>query len=295
MENNYIYGIKCWDKFPDVTVSIETITPQVAIAMLSRNTHNRDMKRNDKLVEAIKNGDWNVNGETIVFSPEGKLLDGQHRLMSCVTAGVPITTLVVRGIPEGAQETMDTGYKRKVSDFLKMKGYKSATQLAAISNALYIADRYGIKSAMSNGGLKAAYTKKAIEFFEANYETRVKPLYRKCLRTRETFKGITVQITAPLFDAFRSIDVESFDHFYGMLVGEYTPTKALLVLIKRLNTVSESRDSIPKEYVAAYFIKAWNAYINGTELQFLRYQPGGAHPESFPTISSGIDALEVVA
>lgn len=122
---DYTFGEYVADRYPGVTVSIERITPSVAQSMLGANTHNRNANRFEAISKALKNGEWSLNGASIVFSDDGVLLDGQHRLMACVKTGIAFDTIVVRGIGQRQQMTMDVGTKRKVADFLKLDGYRT--------------------------------------------------------------------------------------------------------------------------------------------------------------------------
>ena len=61
---------------------IVDITPEMAREYLEKNSHNRRLSERSvrNLATAIKNGEWQVNGEAIKVDKEGNLLDGQHRL-----------------------------------------------------------------------------------------------------------------------------------------------------------------------------------------------------------------------
>lgn len=289
-KDKYVYGIKCWEKFPDVTVSIETITPDVAIAMLERNVKNRNLVKNNDLKGVMERGEWKLNGETIVFDKNGNLTDGQHRLNACVSSGVPFTTVVVRGVEPASQETVDIGRKRTVSDFLKMRGYKEWCSVAVVGKALWKKDKYGIERSFINAKHYSPSVTQALDFIDGNYEARIKPLIRKTKELQKKYKGLGVLVTAPLFDEFRKISVEDAEHFYGMLMGSYTPTKkAIVKLIMKLSENAGSSKQLPNEYLAAYIVKAWNSYIDGVEIERLTYSPGGYNAEHFPEISHGID------
>lgn len=289
-KDKYVYGIKCWEKFPDITVSIETITPQVAIAMLEMNVGNRKIKRLDQMVDAIKTGYWELNGATIVFDKDGNLVDGQHRLNACIKANVPITTLVVRGVERNTQTTMDAGYKRKLSDFLNMAGYGDCNNLAAVITALWRKDKYGTVSAVTyRNGRMAPTASQGMEFADKFYESRIKYTMNKVMRFRKKYKGLTIHALAPIFEDFKDISLEDFEYFYGMLMGKYQPTTTVWKLVQKLQKAGDEKNKIPPEYIAAYIVKAWNSFIDGKELGSLQYRPGGANPEQFPTISHGID------
>ena len=60
---------------------------------LTRNIpNNRGFKRKrDEYVRDMKGGNWLVGtGETIKFTSDGVLIDGQQRLSSVIRAGVPV-------------------------------------------------------------------------------------------------------------------------------------------------------------------------------------------------------------
>lgn len=114
---------------------IATITPAMAVNMLLSNHSNRAIKTAvvKKYARDMAAGDWQVNGQGISLSSGGKLLDGQHRLSAIAESGVPVEMLIIRGIPDGAQSTMDSGSGRSIGDRLKMfDGMKEATRVAAV-------------------------------------------------------------------------------------------------------------------------------------------------------------------
>lgn len=116
-------------------ITIETITPADAAALLDRNPGNR------KIVAAhvrryaadITAGKWQINGEAVKIDTEGNLIDGQHRLSAVVEAGVPIVTAVARGLPATVRLTMDQGKKRTMADQFKLRdiSYPSVAACAA--------------------------------------------------------------------------------------------------------------------------------------------------------------------
>ena len=81
-------------------VSVEVINPGEAKAYLDNNAKHRPIK--DKKVAEymaeMREGHWKLNGKTICFDSTGRLLNGQHRLSAVVRSGVPLTTVVIRGL-----------------------------------------------------------------------------------------------------------------------------------------------------------------------------------------------------
>ena len=67
------------------------INPTLALEMLGDNEHNRKVtqSRVNEYASEMKNGMWLLNGETIIMSETGKLLDGQHRLLGLIPHLLP--------------------------------------------------------------------------------------------------------------------------------------------------------------------------------------------------------------
>jgi hypothetical protein len=123
-----------------VTYELTTITPKRAQQILDANPRNRNL--NQRLVlsyaREMKGGRWQENGDAIRISDTGFLLDGQHRLAAVERTGIPLRdALLVSGLPEKAQDTMDAGKKRTVADQLKINGVANYTSLAAVARYAY--------------------------------------------------------------------------------------------------------------------------------------------------------------
>ena len=90
-----------------ITVEVEVISPAEAEAYLKNNAHHRKVKQKkvDAYIGDLKEGRWKLNGKTITFDSNGRLLGGQHRLNAVVQSGVSLTTLVVRGLDPELIET----------------------------------------------------------------------------------------------------------------------------------------------------------------------------------------------
>jgi hypothetical protein len=128
---------------PKLKFKLVDITPDMAKRYLHHNHSNRNIRKN-KVAEykkAMDKGYWRVTGEGISLDPEGKLLDGQHRLHAIIEHGKPVTMAVIRGVAPGAQQYMDSGIVRKTADNLKMfDGEKNTIMLTSASRALRLFD-----------------------------------------------------------------------------------------------------------------------------------------------------------
>jgi hypothetical protein len=112
---------------------VVSLTPVLASLLLEKNDGNRNIFRSN--CEAIKNdilgGRWMFNGESIVVSATGRLLDGQHRCEAVIQTKTPIMVTLAFGAKDEARFTIDIGKPKSAANFLHMKGYTDTNNLAA--------------------------------------------------------------------------------------------------------------------------------------------------------------------
>lgn len=119
-------------------MQIMDVTPEMAAEWLKRNPMNRRIKKEHlaQMVRDMKAGYWQFNGDAIRFDVDGNLIDGQHRLHSCVRSGVAFKTLVVRGLSSTVRDTIDSGAKRSNGDRFEMQGVPNGRHVAAMINQI---------------------------------------------------------------------------------------------------------------------------------------------------------------
>jgi len=115
--------------------SVHTISPPIAMRLLANNTINRPVSKGhvDSLAKDMSAGRWRLNGETIIISKSGRILDGQHRLLAIIKSGVSIQTFVVTGVDEKDMESIGVGKKRSSGNILAMCGYSNANALGGVA------------------------------------------------------------------------------------------------------------------------------------------------------------------
>lgn len=109
-------------KVAEPVTALETITPEKARAYLDANYDNRHVRGSwvDELAGIIKRGQWRETHQGIAFDLNGRLLDGQHRLMAIAQAGLPVKMLVTRELAEDVFRFIDSGKSRSIYDRLKL-------------------------------------------------------------------------------------------------------------------------------------------------------------------------------
>jgi hypothetical protein len=103
-------------------VSVEMITPQIALEILDGNTRNRKLRQSvvDRYAAEMKAGRWLETHQGIAINCDGTLLDGQHRLAAIVESGVSQKMVVTRGVSASSQIAMDDHAKRSPSDSISL-------------------------------------------------------------------------------------------------------------------------------------------------------------------------------
>jgi hypothetical protein len=129
-----------------VGVSLEVITPVDAKLILEyQNTRNRKITAAQmlRLRDSMIKGEFLLNGDTIVFGEDDSLLDGQHRLSSCLEADESLETFVVWNLPIVTQDTMDLTRPRTVAGQFEKENIPNAAYAAHAANWLkrYMDDR----------------------------------------------------------------------------------------------------------------------------------------------------------
>lgn len=129
----------------DPTVAFEEVTPDVAAALLERNGYygkNR-LVRDKRVVQwaaEMKAGRYMLTHQGIAIDWHGNLIDGQHRLLAVIEAGVPVRMLVARGVDPETYKVIDTGTKRTAGDILGQAGVVQSNVTAATLRLLAVYD-----------------------------------------------------------------------------------------------------------------------------------------------------------
>lgn len=115
-----------------VTHKTMQVGPDLARKWLEQNVSNRQVRpaRVKEYTKAMTDGRWLYTADPIRFDVDGRLIDGQHRLLAVVKSGTEQQMHVVRGLAREAQDAVDTGAARTASDALKVRGFKHGPQLA---------------------------------------------------------------------------------------------------------------------------------------------------------------------
>lgn len=263
---------------------MERISPRKARSLLGRNDRNRNlrMERVRELSGAMQRGEWELNGETIKIAQDGALLDGQHRLQAVLHSGITIASVVVRGLPSVAQDTIDTGRRRRLSDVLTLEGYPDGVALASGVSVLH---RLRNKTRVDYSRATAPTPQQALALL-ATSEGLIESV-RVARAVRKAIGGPT-GVFAALHHEFGRVDRPATDEFFEALRSGAALPLSDAVLHLRNHVVRPRKEGDFADqpyYIAALTIKAFNLRRAGCGVAVLSLRPD----EGFPAIDGARD------
>jgi hypothetical protein len=261
-----------------------TITPAVAAKLLERNTNNRHPQK--RAIEVYSKdmvaGRWHRTNQGIGFAKSGELVDGQNRLMACIEADTPFTTLMSTGLDPEAKAAVDTGVKRSLANVLRMRGQEN--YVAAIAAGLSLRIRYEVVAGKhpwtySNFRVVGATHEQASEFLD-QHPTIAQQGYGAMI-LRKVFPRLPLSVGV----AFRSLLIEHGDEdrladfLNGLITGaeltEGDPRLALRDSLLRM-TRSTGADGMR---LLGLFIKTWNDWTLGETREVIVLRVNEVVPE----------------
>ena len=274
-----------------VEMKVVEVTPTLAAEWLEHNTINRGKKERKQTQYAadMTAGRWLLDGSPIRFAADGRLLDGQNRLMAIIKAGTPVRSVVVAGVTDAAQHVMDTGAPRTLNDDLRMSGETNSVGCAAVTGFLVRRER-GSRGGVKEQSIGRADDPSRLEMLDYYWGHRdeIQHAVKIGRRTYDGLprKSVGAGVISGLFVLFNRINEEDAEQFYQLLrddpanlPGAGHPVAALRRALEDQSSPVRRR---PEKYIVAMTIKSWNAYREGREVKTLSYRPGGARPERFP-------------
>jgi len=253
------------------------VTPAMAQRWLLMNKRNRPLspKQVGLYAKDMTEERWKMNGESIKFAGQDRLIDGQHRLAACVAANVPFDTLVSTGLDAEAFDTIDCGRRRGAADTFAVREEKNYAALAA---ALVIVKLYDDGNVSYGSRLTAeGATNQDYEKWLEKY-----PKIRESVAVAINHKTAVLQpsIAAAchfIFSRHSRSDADAF--MTSLLTGTgITRGSALQKLQAVLIQNASSSKKMYRGELLGLTIKTWNAFRGKKNIQRMRSVDG----EKFP-------------
>lgn len=264
-------------------IGVSEITPELAKIILDEN--NKDNRPINKahvkmLTSAFKHNEWMLNGETIIFSESGRLLDGQHRLTACLQSGKSFKTIVVKGMKdEDVFGTIDVGKQRKVTDLMSLQGLPKAPLFSAIAkqHKAWIDTKESERNRFTLAPRQ--YTERSIALHAREHKEIVFPAF-------EVTQKLGRKSAAIGFSALLILDtaMDDGEDFFAELASIWheecspDPHSPSFVLYNWICKEEHIFRPAKMTLLAALTIKAFNAHIKNQEIQELFWTPSDGFP-----------------
>lgn len=263
------------NKYRNVSVSIERIGPALARIYMEANTKNRPLNKRhaQRLRDAMASGDWWMNGETIVFSADGVLLNGQHRLWAIIQSGATVDVMIVRGINKEAFSTMDGVRARSAGDVLAIEDEKNSNAVAgAIAALVSFVDCGGNVNGSTVAGRKTTPSL-AMRVLHAH------PGIRDSVQAMRQSRLFANQFGFMLHYVFGIVCKELADEFADVVANGHADIGRPFMVFREHLIHNPNRTDLRRSHCAKA-IKAFNAERSGDRPKMLRFSPS----EEFPAI-----------
>ncbi|WP_326631477.1 MULTISPECIES: hypothetical protein [unclassified Streptomyces] len=271
-------------------MEVLSVSPELAAQWLKLNTNNRPLSKNtvQQLAAQIQRGEWQLTHQGIAFDEDDVLIDGQHRLAAIVKAGTTVPMTVTQGVPRTAFTVMDTGRKRTGRDALALVGEANATHLAAALRGLHL--YLQAPNSAWSGGSSVTSNDQLLVVLEKHPGVRDAlhhgiALNRACriTVTAATIGWYVTTETRPDIDqsAWREGVVT------GALLKSGDPRLTLRNTMLSLAAGRTHRRRDDSREHLLYYLKSWNAWVEGRSMKLLRRSPN----ETMPRISNHTAAV----
>lgn len=112
-----------------VETKLQVMTPKEATRIIEKsNIDNRKVRLHhvEWFSNLIKNGEWVLTHQGIAFDVNGRLIDGQHRMLAIAKSGIDTPILVTRNLKPEAYNAIDTHSRRSLADVYKINARYAA-------------------------------------------------------------------------------------------------------------------------------------------------------------------------
>lgn len=277
---------------------IAIIQPSLAERIFKERCSNRPLSMDTAKLyaKAMKAGDWKPCSQ-ISFC-NGRLDDGQHRLMASILSGIPFEGTVYHHTDPDTFSVFDVGRKRNNADVLAIEGKKNAPALAS---TLQLLERINSKDGLPNvvGGSSRVYvpTYKIIEVLHkypdieasVNFVCSYKKYYQ--LPIASTI-ALHYYLTKQIKESSLIVEVDNkgrtqADIFIvekllkGLALRENDPVYVFRRYLDKMKARAGSHSFQPITHFMVFMggIQTWNKYIKGETAKVFKLSESNFMPK----------------
>lgn len=276
--------------------NVVEVSPALAELWLKKNGLNRKVNKAHvkQISKQMTAGNWVLNGQTIAFDANGRLIDGQHRLNAVIDSGVTVTMSVALGVEDSRAFKMTdvVSLKRGAHQVAAMMGVKKANRVTAVARIIMKFEQSatvdGFLSKLTSGGnrdaMPDAISEKAVQI-ESEVEDIEESIGLKVIAQSAAPASLLAALI--ILNRTDPINMETFCRKIktGIVDGENDPC------LRLRDKLIAGKGKMPNYswniYVMAITIKSFVAHQKGKGIKVLRWRVGGDAPEAFPAIPGG--------
>lgn len=289
-------------KEPKIRLEQRRVTVAQASRWLEDRRANRTISEDTvtRYLRDMQEGQWNDGEADLNFDADGRLIDGQHKLLALIQYGKPITFCLKWGCSDSHYMKVDTGRVRTLCDLLEIwysmrhgedERMRNSATVAGAVEVLMIHMMNPLE--MQRNGRNKVSPARKVEFFERHFaDGSLEHHVAKCRRYKTDFAGwVSCSHVAAISWLFAQVNEDDSDYYVETLAkggSGLGPGDPIYVLREQLlkHARKPHMANIQGRQLWCYMIKCWNAIQEGREIrQAYKWRVGGQKPESFPLIS----------
>jgi hypothetical protein len=252
-----------------MTSEIVTMTPDLARMYLERNVDNVPVVQSkvDRYAEMMATGRWPLTHQGIAFDEFLHMIDGQHRCLAVIKAGVSVQMFVTFNVPRETFAYIDQGRARGAGQVLRVR---NGNLVAAILRVVWRVER-GVP--LTSGRVNVS-PDEVLAMFARYPEVEV-----IASRVHQANRILTPSVHGGLLlQAWHSPHKGRIDEWLeavvdGVGLGAKSP---VLHLRNRFILTPGNKLGLGLSYVL--MVKAWNAFVVGREVGVLKFNPAETAP-----------------
>jgi hypothetical protein len=258
--------------------TIERITPEDASLYLADLFEKQRAVNPDhvkRLAAEMTRGKWRLSNDAITLI-NGKLANGQHRLLALVASGRSENFHVFRTTDKALFDSIDSGISRSIPAVLRAEQFENYNLVCAIANLAirHIREELTIKSGGGNAQIRSTF----LSYVRTNRE-----ILEGVAKAVNHYASGTNYFSRTLSGSMLFIATEKglrseMEEFLAQLYGKASPSPHVHRLRERIFNSIGNTKTLPRMYLYGLAVKTFNH--RGKKTLALRIGPS----EEFPKI-----------
>lgn len=236
-------------------------TPKKAEAALKTNKNNRRIRkaRVKHYAAMMKAGQWKLIHQGVAFDTQGKLIDGQHRLLAVRESGMSIPMVTATNIDNKAGVgTIDTLAARTAKDHLHFDGLKFDHDGDAVAHFI-------TKDMRAVGHENYAQDRiKQVSFFKKHrkaIEFACELLPKNKTQRQTALNNLTnVSVRAAIARAFYTVSERDLKHFFSVYATGIPKNKEDHCILKLRERTMDIKSTTTRERSTKYRLVTWTLH-----------------------------------